>query len=305
MPTYNRRALLARVLEPLLVDPASTEIVVVVDGSEDGSYEFLTELAEQHSNLRPLRIENRGKEGARQAGLEVATGEVVLIMDDDVLAQPGLVSGHAAAHAGESGLVVVGYMPVRPPASRRPGDVPTLLYAAEYEKRCAEYERDPSLVLTALWGGNISMAREDALRVGLTSEFRQGYHQDRDFGLRCAKAGLSGRFVRSLGARHLHERSLDAFIRDARRQGAGRQQIHELHPELLPELESDEFAKGLPAPARALVLACRRPRLAARSCVALKAAAGLAGRLRLWPVETAAVKLIRRIEQQRGALLGA
>jgi glycosyltransferase involved in cell wall biosynthesis len=305
MPTYNRRALLERVLWPLLEDPAATEIVVVVDGSQDGSYELLGELAEKHPQLRPLKIENRGKEGARQAGLDVATGEVVLIMDDDVLAEPGLVSGHAAAHAGEDGLVVVGYMPVDPPEPRRAGDAPTLLYAAEYERRCEQYEVDPSLVLKTLWGGNISMSREHALRVGLVSDFSQGYHQDRDFGLRCAKAGLRGRFDRSLAARHLHERSLDAFIRDARRQGAGRRQIHELHPELLPALEPDEFAKDLPAPARALVLACRRPRLAGPVSAALKATAGLAGRLRLWPLETAALKLTRRMEQQRGALLGA
>jgi len=305
MPTYNRRPLLERVLEPLLDDPGATEIVVVVDGSEDGSFELLSVLAERHPRLRPVRIENRGKEGARQAGLDEATGEVVLFMDDDVLAAPGLASGHAAAHADEDGLVVVGYMPVDPPAVRHGGDAPTLLYAAEYENRCRQYELDPSLILKTLWGGNFSMPREYALRIGLTSDFAQGYHQDRDFGLRCAKAGLRGRFDRSLAARHLHERSLDAFIRDARRQGAGRRQIHELHPELLPTLEPDEFAKDLPGPLRAFVLACRRPRLAERACAVLRTAAGLAGRLRLWPLETAAVKLLRRIEQQRGALLGA
>jgi GT2 family glycosyltransferase len=305
MPTYNRRALLPRVLAPLIEDPAATEVVIVVDGSEDGSFEYLSELAASHPKLRPIKIENRGKEGARQAGLDIATGDLVLIMDDDVLAGSGLVSGHAAAHAGEDGLLVIGYMPVCPPPGRRPGDVPTRLYAAEYEHRCELYEQDPSLVLKTLWGGNLSLGREDALRVGLVSEFSQGYHQDRDFGLRCAKAGLRGRFDRSLAAEHLHERSFDAFIRDARRQGAGRREVHELHPELLPALEVDEFAKDLPGPARALVLCCRRPRLAVRSSAALSASARLAGRLRLWPLETAAVKLVRRIEQQRGALGGA
>jgi glycosyltransferase involved in cell wall biosynthesis len=304
MPTYNRRGLLPRVLEPLVSDPAATELVVVVDGSEDGSYELLSEMAAQRPQLRPVKIENRGKEGARQAGLELATGDVVLIMDDDVLAEPGLVSGHAAVHAGENGLVVVGYMPVHPLDSRRAGDAPTLLYAAEYERRCEMYEYDQSLVLRTLWGGNISIRRENALRVGLVSEFSEGYHQDRDFGLRCAKAGFTGRFDRTLRAEHLHQRSLEAFIRDARKQGAGRRQLHVLHPELLPELAPDEFAKDLSGLARAIVLACRRPRLADGVSRALTALARVSGKLKVWPLETTTVKLIRRIEQQRGALVG-
>jgi glycosyltransferase involved in cell wall biosynthesis len=305
MPTYNRRELLPRVLEPLLADDVAAELVVVVDGSRDGSIELLNELAARDHRLRPVFIENRGKEGARQAGVEHAQGEIVLLLDDDVLAEPGLVAGHAEAHSADRDLVVVGYMPVRFPSRRRPGDVSTLLYATEYEGRCHEYEHDPSLVLRTLWGGNLSLRREDALRIGFVSEFSQGYHQDRDFGLRCLKAGLRGRFDRRLGAVHLHERSLEAFIRDARRQGAGRLQVHALHPELLPPLRADEFASGLPTPVRELVLACRRPRAEAlcRGGVAMTASA--AGRLRLWSAETAAVKVLRRIEQQRGALNAA
>src|SRR5207248_7301899 len=101
---------------------------------------------------------------------------------------------------------------------------------------------------------------------------------------------------------HLHERSVPAFLRDARRQGAGRAQLHSLHSDVLPGLGEDEFATGLPWPARALLLACRRPRLAAGWAATLKAIVEVAGRLRLWPVETGALKLLRRIEQQRGAL---
>jgi len=304
MPTYNRRKLLPTVVDPVLADDAAREVVVVVDGSRDGSYEWLVERAQGDPRLRPIFIENSGKEGARQVGIEAARGDVVLLLDDDVLAGPGLVAGHARAHEGDRDLVLLGYMPVRAPAQRRPGDASTLLYGVEYEGRCREYERDPSLVLTTVWGGNVSLRREHALRVGLVSAFDQGYHQDRDFGLRCMKAGLHGRFDRSLRAEHLHERSLAAFLRDARRQGAGRAQLHALHPDVLPALAENEFARGLPAPARALILGCRRPRLAAWSARALRVAALTAGRWRLWSAETVAVKLLRRIEQQRGALVG-
>src|SRR4051794_36585399 len=118
MPTYNRLALLERVLAPLLEEPAATELVVVVDGSEDGSFEYLESESKRRPQLRPLLIPNSGKEAARQAGLEAATGEIVLFMDDDVLALPGLVAGHAAGHVDEDELVLVGYMPVRVPRPR-------------------------------------------------------------------------------------------------------------------------------------------------------------------------------------------
>ena len=50
---------------------------------------------------------------ALDVGVQCSTGDVVLLMDDDVIAGPGLVSAHARRHAGADGLVVVGSMPVR------------------------------------------------------------------------------------------------------------------------------------------------------------------------------------------------
>ncbi len=236
---------------PLLADPAADEIVVVDDGSNDGTLKLLEDLAAAHPQLRPVPTRHRGRAAARQLGLERATGEVVLLLDDDVVAAQGLVEGHARAHAVSDGLVVVGYMPIRLPAGRRPGDASTFLYAGNYEGSCAACERDPSLVLTGLWGGNVSICRADALRVGMDSSFT--YHEDRDFGLRCMKAGL-------------------------------------------------RVACDLPASLGRVVVACRRPRVGRFCAAVLAAAAKLAGRLRLWRVETNVVNLLRRVELQRGAL---
>ncbi|MDQ4142512.1 MAG: glycosyltransferase, partial [Actinomycetota bacterium] len=95
VPTYNRRENLPRVLEPLLADPATTELVVVVDGSRDGSFELVEERAATEPRLKPVFIENQGVARAHQTGVERASGEVVLLLADDVIAAPGLVMGHA------------------------------------------------------------------------------------------------------------------------------------------------------------------------------------------------------------------
>jgi glycosyltransferase involved in cell wall biosynthesis len=298
MPTYNRASKLEELVRPLLAQPL-LELVVVVDGSEDGSIERLEAIADPR--LKPLWIENRGEMGARQAGAEAASGELVLFVDDDVLAGGGLVSGHACRHADRERLVVVGYMPVRVPARRRAGDFATWMYAREYERHCELCEREPGRALTHLWGGNFSMRRGDCLEVGLRNpRYRERYHPDREFGLRCVRAGLEGVFDRSLRAEHLHERPLQAFVRDARSQGAARVLLHGMYPEMLGPPES--FEAGLPAPGRLLVrLSASRSadELVSRALRALVAAAG---RAHWWWGEDVAARLLRRVEQQRGAL---
>lgn len=303
MPTYNRAQRLPTVLAPLLADPAVREVVVVVDGCDDGSYELLQSMAEQDSRLHPIYQDNAGEGAARHAGVQAATSEVVLLLDDDVEAQPGLVSGHARHHADGRDQVVVGYMPTPEPDPADPCAFSSRLYAEAYEGRCAGYERDPSTVLRHLWAGNVSLPREACLRVGLASDaFSERYHPDRELGLRLLEAGLEGRFDRRLAAIHHHARPLDAFVRDARSQGAGWTLVHLLHPETAGPLPEDRFRAGLPAPLAWLVDACRRPRLAALTAAALRDGVRLTGALRLAPVQLPLARLLRRVEQQRGAI---
>lgn len=302
VPTYNRVHMLERVLRPLLADPAAAEVLVVVDGGSDGSLELVEGLAEEHPRLRGLRIANSGDMGARDAGARAARHDVVLFIDDDVVADPGLVTGHARRHAEGAADVVVGYMPVRL-GPRRRQDFALRLYARAYEGRCAIYESDGDSPLRDLWGGNFSMRREDCLRVGMANpRFTEHYHADRDFGLRCVAAGLRGVFDRSLSATHLHQRELDGFLRDYRSQGAARIVTRELHPDSTVSARADEFTGNLPGPLAAVVAAGRRPRgypLVSRGLISLIQAAGVA---RAWAVQEYAARLLGRIEMQRGAL---
>ena len=202
VPTYQRRRNLPAVVEALLADPATTEVVVVVDGCRDGSLELLQELAASEPRVQPLFIENRGTAGAQQAGVEHARGDVVLLLADDVIARPGLATGHARRHAGRHSLVVVGYMPISDWRTRRRNRAASYLYAREYERSCDAYSRHPERVLRALGRGNVSLRRADCLRVPVVSDtFAENYHEDTDFGLRCLRAGLEGVFDRWPGGR--------------------------------------------------------------------------------------------------------
>ena len=98
-------------------------------------------LIKRDARLRLERVD-RDPEGlergghAREMGVQLASCEVILALDDDVIPRPGLVSGHARRHAAEKGLVVLGAMPVVTPAGRRP-DITAQIYGASYERASA------------------------------------------------------------------------------------------------------------------------------------------------------------------------
>jgi hypothetical protein len=75
-----------------------------------------------------------------------------------------------------------------------------------------------------------------------------------------------------------------------------------LHPRTLRSPGEDEFERDLPAPLRATVRLSRRPRAYRLLSATLTALVDGAGRGRLWTVQDRGARLLRRIEQQRGAI---
>lgn len=304
IPTHARRQRLPELLDAVLAEPFS-EVVIVVNGGDDGSLALLQERAAADERLRPLSIEAVGKPAAVLRGIEEARAEVVLILDDDVLPKAGLATGHARRHAAGGGLVIVGYMPVAHPPRRRRGEFGTELYGRAYERVCDEYAADPSSILEGLWGGNVSVRRSDALRIysyeGEAALREHLRHEDRDFGLRCAQLGLTAVFDRELLAEHRHQVTPQKFLATMRRSGEARWTVHHNHSDALDPLPEDFFVRGVPLPGRVLVRLSNH-RHGYRPVRALLAAVtGLAGALRLFRLETHGGWLLGMAEQQKGA----
>ena len=90
VPTFNRAALLPRVLPALLEQdyPQDYEVVVVDDGSRDDTPRILEEWARRHpERLRVLRQENAGPARARNRGAAAAEGSFIAFIDDDCVAE--------------------------------------------------------------------------------------------------------------------------------------------------------------------------------------------------------------------------
>lgn len=91
IPAYNRRDTLGRALQSVWVQEVEDiEVVIVDDGSTDGTREYLSELAEQNRKIRPIFHEqNKGEAGARNTGVRSAAGEYVAFLDSDDEWMPG------------------------------------------------------------------------------------------------------------------------------------------------------------------------------------------------------------------------
>lgn len=298
IPTRDRRDRVVEVARAVLGDPAVDELIVADDGSSDGTGEALRQAFGNDVRFRCLDAEGMGKAHAEQMALDTATGEVVLFLDDDVLPGPGLACGHLRHHDRRPGLLVAGYMPILH-IPTGPGHAPAKIYQRDYERICRAWEEDPSTILHNLWGGNVSLRREDAVRIGLRSPDFPGRarHVDREFGLRCLEAGLVGVFDRSLAAEHLYERPLARMLDDARWQGTGMVHVHRRHVEIIGPFDPRDLAKTATWQ-RGAVVRLGSTRFGHRPVVALLTmASGIAGRFARYDAEIALTRLLRKSEQ--------
>jgi glycosyltransferase involved in cell wall biosynthesis len=303
IPTRHRRTQISALIDRLLLDPGDHEIVVVDDGSIDGTPELLAEYALHHPRVVPVIGPSGGSSAARRAGAERATGELLVLLDDDVMPEPGLVAAHAAHHTDFDDLLVLGYMPTTVPEPLPRGGFATLLYAQEYEKSCEGYAADPDLVLTALWLGNVSVLRHrflEAYESGRMPPFTYR-HEDRLLGLVLRDLGVRGIFDRTIVGRHVHSRPLEAFLSDAYDNGRGREAIHRLYPDVLQESSEELYLAGLPGPARTVVAATRREPVRRVLVGALKGGIAVAGRVGSSAGEIQLARVARKIEQLHGA----
>ena len=179
LPTHNRRNLLARTLSTVLQQGLDIEVIVIDDGSGDGTRESVAALADPR--IRYLRNENAaGVARARNRGVEEARGEWIAFVDDDDLWAPDkLFEQLQAARREERPWVYAGAVKIdanerlvggRPPpspdwVSRRlprwnaiPGGCSGVMATSSLLAKTGAF--DPGLVNLADWDLWIRLVRE-------------------------------------------------------------------------------------------------------------------------------------------------
>ncbi len=220
--TYNRRAILERSLASFFRQDAPAggfELIVVDDGSQDGTREYLQGLALPIPG-RILHRENGGLAAARNTGIAAARGEYFLFVNDDTIASTSLVREHLAAHdkAGRD-IAVLGTfeqpLPALDNALMRVLEVTDLVFHYNEMRPGAFYDYQ------RFWTCNVSVRAELVRDAGGFDErFKRYGAEDIDLGFRLGELGVEVLYHASARAQHDHILDFETFKRRQRTCGA-------------------------------------------------------------------------------------
>ena len=102
IPVYNTGKVAKKVISQLLKQSyQNIEIVVIDDGSTDGSLARLQEIAARERRVRLFHQKNAGVSAARNAGIERARGEYMVFVDSDDEVRPGFIEKLVEAMADD------------------------------------------------------------------------------------------------------------------------------------------------------------------------------------------------------------
>lgn len=211
VPTYRKRDLLATTLKALEAQTYPmdlVEVIVVDDCSNDETAGFLKGLSTSF-RLVPLAHEvNKGRAAARNTGIRAAVGELVVFLDDDMRAEPGLLASHVACHDEHPGSVVIGNALTAPELG--PSNVFAYLDSRGVHKLSPDVRMPARYFMT----NNSSVPREALLEAGLFDEcFRSYGFEDMEIAFRLEEvAGLAFWYCPEAVAYHIHYHSLDDLL---------------------------------------------------------------------------------------------
>lgn len=93
IPVYNVEGYIKECLESIVhFDDNELEIIIVNDGSTDGSLIICEDYEKKYNNIRVITQKNQGLSGARNTGIKNATGEYILFLDSDDFMEEGVLS---------------------------------------------------------------------------------------------------------------------------------------------------------------------------------------------------------------------
>ena len=212
IPTHNRRDMLERVLDSLArqtLPPDSYEVIVVDDGSTDGTPE-VANLAFPY-RLRYVRQDNRGPAAARNNGANHAYGNMLLFLDDDIVASPDLVKEHIVTQLRyPSGVIVIGETKtVLPPAAGPFGRLAVSSNSPDGATLARYTNGEGRLPGTFCLSGNMSVQMEVFRLLGMFAEDLLGTAsgwsrwEDVELGWRAEKSGIPIAYApRAVGYHH-------------------------------------------------------------------------------------------------------
>lgn len=239
VPTHERRRTVVRNIRALDRQTfRDFEAIVVVDGSTDGTAQALREL-DVSFTLTVIEQPNKGVAAARIAGTAAAGGEILLYIDDDMEADPEMLTEHQRSH-DEGFDYVLGDLPLHPDSPRN-----LLSWGVGYWARTRRERLEAAgneLGLDDLLTGQMSVSRQAFERVGgfdagFTKEDGLVPSGDVDFGYRILKAGFRATFNPKAISYQYYDVDPGEYLSRAYDIGSSEQELVIKHPEQAKKLE--------------------------------------------------------------------
>ena len=235
IPTYNRVGILRRCLRSLAkqtLEPDRYEVIVVDDGSTDGTRELLAR-GPKGLQLRSFFVDHGGPSRARNYGAAAARGRVLLFLGDDMLADPGLVQSHLWLHQRwpDDHVGVVGHIEW----SAELPDTPIMRYLRE-PSTTLQFDYGgidaQNAAFGRMYGSNHSVKRALFERVGgLDESFSEAAWDDVELEFRYREVGFRLLYARGATVAHHHCYDFEQFARRMLRVGRAAYQLYKKHPE--------------------------------------------------------------------------
>jgi glycosyltransferase involved in cell wall biosynthesis len=236
IPTYRRAAVLCRTLDHLEGQADDRAEVIVVDDAQDDDPAAVARAVDAAARPYPARVLHRhapGVAAARNAGWRAATAPLILFLGDDILADPGLVDAHLAAHARLPAVSdgILGNV-------RWAAELPVTPFMRFLEEG-VQFDYAHMQAGDAGWGrlytSNVSFKRALLASVdGFDESFRFGY-EDLEIGKRMADAhGLRLMYEPAIGAQHLHPTTVADWERRMAAAAPAERAMVAKHPDVAP-----------------------------------------------------------------------
>jgi GT2 family glycosyltransferase len=247
IPSYQGCASVRRTLEALArqsMDVTNYEVILSIDGSEDGTQELANALQVPY-RLRSLSQPNRGRASACNAGTHLAAGDLVVLLDDDMEPAHDFLLAHWDVHAPGVRRGVVGPAPIRVDSS----SPPIVRYRARGMQERLQRLVQPGYTLTFrdVYTGNFSIPRTVLLEVGgLDEAFRLYGHEDYELALRLLKAGVHLSYSPQAVAYQVYDKDFPALARDSMARGHTAVLFAQKHPEVASTLRLGTYHQASP-----------------------------------------------------------
>ena len=229
IPTYNRLNLLKKTLNCLFNQSYSQdlyEIIVIDDASQDNTSSYLQDISQQKNNLKFItHQQNCGPSKTRNDGINIAQGEIIIFLDDDMELDKDFIKQHIQFLENNSKTLQL----VKIKLPREIQKQPFIKYLSK--KGLYKLKEGVDLPWKDFTTGNVSMKKEYLDKYGgFDGDFSLINWEDQELGLKLIENGLHLRYNPKIEITHYYYPTLKKYCQKMEAGAANALLLYQKHP---------------------------------------------------------------------------